>query len=161
MKNKKKTGGIWVDVVVLVICLAIVTSCISSGMLAKYASSASNLSEKGSAAAFNVSATLNDTEGTINDAASSAKYKLALKNDSDVAVRYTVIIEFSGEAKGLIVEIEGKQVQIKEGRIAVFNDVDTLDPHEKKDITVTISKGSFEGSATLDFTARVKFVQVD
>lgn len=161
MKNRKKPVGIWTDVAVLVVCLAIVTSCLSSGMLAKYASRASGGFDSARAAAFNVNAVLQSSDDTIDD--TPAVYKLDLTNDSEVAVRYTVFIDFNGKADGLEVIINGVSRKIVAGSEAIFENVGTLDPGASADdLTVTIKRGDFEGAADdLSFTAKVKFVQVD
>lgn len=111
MKRRKASRGIFVDVAVLLLCLAIATSCLASGMFAKYASSSGTAAATANIASFNVGAALDKEEYEVDlSRQDNAESVIALQNNSEVAVYYTVTLVFGSKVDGFITpELDGVQ----------------------------------------------------
>lgn len=97
MKHKKASKGIFVDVAVLIVCLAIATSCLASGMFAKFVSKNAG-ADLARVASFNVDAIMSGgTEDT-----NVRNYTITLSNNSETAVRYTVVLTFNKDVSGIV-----------------------------------------------------------
>ncbi len=173
MKRKKASKGILVDVAMLLVCLVCITSCISSGILAKYATG-TKTKDLGRPASFKVSAvrTSGDDEAEITDDRSYAEYEVKVTNDSETAVSYDITLYFSEEIKGIVtVEFGGetygatdedkKTIEIKNaGTLADGGAYDTVT--FKLVVDLDAFTASFEsGEANIDFDTMVRFTQID
>ncbi|MBR6109583.1 MAG: hypothetical protein IKQ36_07580 [Clostridia bacterium] len=161
MKHKRSTKGIWLDVGVLIVCLAIITSCLSSGMFAKFATRADRLKDSAQIASFNVSAVLRNASASIDGGA--AEYELTLGNNSEAAVYYSVTLDFGPSAKGLAVRIGSKIASVDDNGTVTFERVGTMAPGRTNvTVGITVSRGEYAGGEeTFDFTANVTFTQID
>ena len=171
MKKRRSSKGIWIDIGVLIICLAIISSCISSSMFAKFVTKAGSAKDKAKIASFNVIAKLDPASPeapTLADVGSTAEYELVLNNKAEVAVSYSVTFEFAKEAAGLSVSVGSKEGKVDENGMVAFPDLGTMDPKGSKTLTVTVTRGEdyqlpedASEDLILDFTAKVLFSQID
>lgn len=164
MKNKRSSKGIWLDVGIFVICLAVITSCISSGMFAKFTSKAGEGYDVARVASFTVNAKFNgDASGSLQDDA-GAVYELVLENKSEVVVRCSLTLKFDPAAEGLAVTIGSVTQKVDDNGEVTFENLDSMSPGHSNGTTVeiTITRGDYAGEdAVLEFTANVKFTQID
>ena len=172
MKHRRSSKGIWLDIGILIICLAVITSCLSSGMFAKFVTGAESLKDQARLASFRVVANLRtqtETPALTTDEGSSAEYVIELENKSDVAVKAALTLDFSSEAAGLSVvvkNVKGTALPagtVDEHGVVSFADIGSLAPHSSGSVTVTVSRGEYQGSAEtiFDFAAKVLFSQID
>ena len=142
--------------------LAVITSCLSSGMLAKFMTKASGRDSAG-VASFNVNASFANNEMTVDDNG-RAVYKLELENSSKLAASYSVTLNFGEGSDGIKVTIGEITAAVKDGS-AVFENVGTIGPEADGpiELTVQIDAGSIESDAETEiaFTADVTFTQID
>ena len=161
MKHGKVSKGIWLDIGILIVCLAVITSCLSSGMMARFMSTAAG-GDKAHAASFNVSASFVEKEMTVGET-ETAVYTLRLENDSKVPVSYSVTLVFGTEYDGIRAMIGGECKTVRDGE-AVFENVGTIGPEADGpiELTVQIDAGSIESDAETEiaFTADVTFTQI-
>lgn len=169
MKNKKSSRGIFVDVAVLPVCLVIASSCLASGMFAKFVSSSGIESESARVASFNVGAKLDQTAYTVdlNDKTEGGKtvsYTVELSNKSDAAVSYTIVLTFNDEVKDFIAaELDGKSAQADEsGEVFVWENAGTLDPHTlSKSLVLKLIIDGAPEDGEYNFNVNVTFTQID
>ncbi|MBO4879299.1 MAG: hypothetical protein J5544_03490 [Clostridia bacterium] len=103
MKRKKTSKGILIDVALLLVCLLCITTCISSGILARYTTGA-NGRDGAKLAKFSVSAS---AEPDPND---PMEYSVTVVNGSETAVRYSLELVFDQPVEGIItVNVNGKE----------------------------------------------------
>ena len=167
MKRKNRISKI-LRVAGVLLCLVMVTSYFSSGMLARYVTRA-NGDDTARIAALKVSA--ETVEKTDAATAFTRTYEVTLKNDSDVAVRYEAspVLELPKGAKG-DAAITGDEVDN-----GVFSG--NLAPHTEEKVTLTLDLTGLELGADafasfdnddisgevgkLSFTVTVVFTQID
>jgi hypothetical protein len=167
MKRKNRISKI-LRVAGVLLCLVMVTSYFSSGMLARYVTRA-NGDDTARIAALKVSA--ETVEKTDAATAFTRTYEVTLKNDSDVAVRYEAspVLELPKGAKG-DAAITGDEVDN-----GVFSG--SLAPHTEEKVTLTLDLTGLELGADafatfdnndisgwageLSFTVTVVFTQID
>ena len=173
MKTKNRTSKILGAVAVL-LCLVLVSSCFSSGMLARYVTRAGKDGDS-RIAALRVSAT---TEEITSEAGPHTRtYTVTLRNDSEVAVLYE-------GAPALMLPEGADGVPAYTGdfdeELGVFTG--TLAPHGSKTLTLTVDLSGIslagldeepetafsfsnddisEITAELPFTVTVTFTQID
>ena len=167
MKHRRSTKGIWLDIGVLVVCLAIITSCISSGMFAKFVTGSGVGKDTAKVASFNVSAKASGDPLVLADEDDAkAAYTLTLNNDSDVAVRYSITINFveGNKADGLKVKIGSHESKVENGSARIEN-IGSMAPGKMNEqVVITFLRGDdFSGTEelSLDFYANVLFSQID
>lgn len=95
MKHKKASKGVLIDVALLLLCLLCITTCLSSGIMARYTTGASDKANA-KIAVFAVKAT---AEPSKDD---PMKYTVTVQNESETAVRYSLKLMFSDNAPGKV-----------------------------------------------------------
>ena len=170
MKRKNRVSKI-LSVAGVLLCLVMVTSYFSSGMLARYVTRA-NGDDTARIAALKVSA--ETVEKTDAATAFTRTYEVTLKNDSDVAVRYEAspvleLPEGTNEAPKITVDDEALAADgVLSGELA---------PGGNKQVTLTLDLTGLELGADafatfdnndisgwagkLSFTVTVVFTQID
>ncbi len=174
MKRKKASKGILIDIALLLACLMCITTCISSGILAKY-TSGGNGNKSAKIAGFSVSASgsPNNNVVEIDDEHSSAKYDLVLTNESETAVRYDIVLKFDVDVNNKITvkydDIEYSTVTDDNKTIKITN-AGTLDANLTGSKTVNFdlivdldgfSAQSENGEDFVNFDTIVCFTQID
>ena len=168
MKHKKASKGIFVDVAVLIVCLAIATSCLASGMFAKFVSKSAG-ADLARVASFNVDAKLNQTDYTVdlaeqtNGNPNEASYVLALTNNSDIAVRYTIVLSFNNSVEGVVKTalIGSTPAQVEDGKIFIWEGVGTIKPNDSAAPVIKLTIDGAPADQTFDFSINVTFTQVN
>ena len=170
MKRKNRISKI-LRVAGVLLCLVMVTSYFSSGMLARYVTRA-NGDDTAQIAALKVSA--ETVEKTDAATAFTRTYEVTLKNDSDVAVRYEAspVLKLPKGAKGDAAITGDEKYTVDTG---VFSG--SLAPHTEEKVTLTLDLTGLELGADafatfdkndisgwagkLSFTVTVVFTQID
>lgn len=169
MKSKKKNNGIWMDIAVLIVCFAIATSSLASGVFAKFTSAAKSEGGNSRAAAFTVDAKLNATQYAVDLTEGEGKgiYTLALTNDSETAVACTVVIKFEEPVADFVnAQIIGRAGAVSGGAEFVFENIEFLEAGENASLTIelTVDPARYTAEQTstdYDFTVNVTFDQID
>lgn len=169
MKSKKRRGGIMLDIAVLILCLAVATSALASGMYAKFATKASSGSPlKAGVASLNVDAGLDKDAFTVdlNDGGSNTgEYLISLDNGSEVAVKYTVVLNFDADVSSFITPKLGEKKLIgasADGMEFKWTDFGSLDPDQTGiSVPLYLEVGDNAPDDTYGFTVEVYFEQVD
>ena len=168
MKRRKGSKGIFVDVAVLLLCLAIATSCLASGMFAKYASTSGIASEKARIASFNVSAALDKSEFDVDLAANenADQIGVALTNSSETPVYYSVTLIFTKNVKSFVTPLLGENApdSAKEndnGVVYEWKNVGILDPKGTASPILKLTVDGTPSETEYDFQVIVTFTQVD
>lgn len=160
MKHRKASSGIFVDVAVLIVCLAIATSCLASGMFAKFVSKGGG-NDMARVASFIVNATME--KGNSGEGTQIRSYTINLTNKSETAVRYTVELTFTDNVKGIVSAKLGE----KEGTLSedgkTFTWTDGILPANTPSTNVLLMLNIDDPTAggTYDFNVNVSFEQVN
>ena len=160
MKHKKASKGIFVDVAVLIVCLAIATSCLASGMFAKFVSKSVG-ADLARVASFNVDAIMSGgTEDT-----NVRNYSITLSNNSETAVRYTVVLTFNKDVSGIVDPKlnENTGTSSSDGTTTTFTwtNVGVIPPkHTPIDVPLVIEIINPAAGGEYDFDVSVSFEQV-
>lgn len=88
-RRPMQVGDVVVRVALLLLCLVMVSAYMTSGLLARYTTSA-QASDTARVAKFDVQVTGNNNVTVTADSAADNTYTLTITNASEVAVRYTV-----------------------------------------------------------------------
>ena len=173
MKRKKASKGMIVDIAMMLVCLVCITSCISSGILAKY-TTGTRSNDLGRPARFSVSAVKTDGEDNaeITDDGNSVDYKVKVINDSETAVSYDIILTFNMDIYGIVSvkfgedtyeasEAEKHTITIKDAGVLAMGETD-----ENVMFTIVVDLNQFtesveSGEADIDFDTMVVFTQID
>ena len=160
MKHRKASSGIFVDVAVLIVCLAIATSCLASGMFAKFVSKGGG-NDMARVASFNVDATMNENaggEGTL-----TRSYNIDLSNRSETAVRYTVTLTFKTDVSRIVTaKLDGKDPVSTDGTTFVWENVGTIPANTaSKAVPLVLTIDYPTAGGTYDFNVNVSFEQVN
>ena len=164
MKSRKAKKGILIDVALLLLCLMCITACISSGILAKFASeSGGNASAR--IAKFDVSASLSGNgEPVVISGNEPPDYTVTVSNNSESVVSYSIILKFSGDVSDFI---QGARVNDtfyqfdKTGNMIVMNDLGYIRGGEASYCDFSLIMNSVVGGAEISFETMVRFTQVD
>lgn len=175
MKNKKPTKGILVDIGILLVCLLVVSTCLASGVFAKFITSVTGAKDNGRIAGMNVDVTSADDLAAleIKPGAWTKTFTLNVTSASEVAVRYTVELRFDGEiVPGLTAKLGPNADSMTEGVIVpaenkiVWKDLGTIAAGGPSvPLILEFSFDSIVGAAVTevdyDFAAVVTFTQID
>ena len=174
MKRKKASKGILVDVALLLLCLVCITSCISSGILAKF-TTGSQSANTSRTARFSVSATkkTGEEDSEITDDNNSVGYEVEIKNDSETAVYYDIVLHFNMSVVDIVsIEYnnntyeassdkdEGTSITIKNAGQLASNASATSSFELSVDLE-KFTEAVTSGEATIDFDTLVCFTQID
>jgi|GEM_PF-5710594 hypothetical protein len=156
MKRKRASKGVLIDVLLLLVCLLCITTCLSSGILAKYTSeSAGNAGAR--IAGFVVSATAKQDE---ND---PLKYSVTVESKSEVAVSYSLELVFDAPVKDTVtVTVNGHEYAAEDSaddRI-VIPALGVLGAGEST-AEITLEFKAEGVTAPINFDTFVRFEQVD
>ena len=160
MKNKNKVN-IPLFLAGILFCLTLISSSLTSNLIAKYSTTASG-SDSARVARFDVNTSNNSQPGTIElvpgDSDSSGTYIFTIKNNSEVVVKNSVIV------KGVPEQVKVGFNQIEKTQIGTDDltfDAGELDIGASVDCTLTFS--ALDGSATqvAQVTIQVLAEQVD
>ena len=159
MKHKKASKGIFVDVAVLIVCLAIATSCLASGMFAKFVSKSAG-ADLARVASFNVNAVMSGgTEDT-----DVRNYSITLSNNSETAVRYTVVLTFNQDVSGIVkAALNGKDGTLStDGTTFTWTNAGTLPPKGTPiEVPLVMEIINSAAGGEYDFNVNVSFEQVN
>lgn len=161
MKHKKASKGIFVDVAVLIVCLAIATSCLASGMFAKFVSK-SNGNDLARVASFNVNATMN--EDSAGEETSTRSYTINMSNKSESAVRYTVKLTFRDSVKDVVsAKLGDKSVNVSsDGTTFVWENAGTIPANTPSvSVPLVLEIAASASGGEYDFDVSVSFEQVN
>lgn len=166
MKSRKAKKGILIDVALLLLCLMCITACISSGILAKFASeSGGNASAR--IAKFDVSASLSGNgEPVVISGNEPPDYTVTVSNNSESVVSYSIILKFSGDVN-VSDFIQGARVNDtfyqfdKTGNMIVMNDLGYIRGGKASDCVFSLIMNSVVGGAEISFETMVRLTQVD
>lgn len=161
MKNKNKVN-IPLFLAGILFCLTLISSSLTSNLIAKYSTTVSG-SDSARVAKFDVIATkdisqLDKIELVPGDRDSSGTYKFTIKNNSEVVVKYSVIVE--GVPNQVKVVFNGTE-KTQTGTDDLTFDVGVLDIGAGVDCSLTFS--ALDGSTTqvAQVTIQVVAEQVD
>lgn len=160
MKHKKASNGIFVDVAVLIVCLAIATSCLASGMFAKFVSKSAG-ADLARVASFNVNATMNDDGG---EDTLTRSYKINLTNRSETAVRYTVTLTFETDVSEIVIaKLNGIEVEPgPDGTTFVWENAGIVPANTASaEVPLVLIIDDPTAGGTYDFNVSVSFEQVN
>lgn len=165
MKNKKASRGILIDIALLLVCLVCITTCLSSGIMARYISRTDANTEKGRAAKFDVSVSASDTTTTLSLDQHEAEYELTLSNHSETAVSYSLIITFEDDVTDLITAKVGDREfhPDSSGKVICIDDIGVIQAGKDVDavFSLIVNNAFINGLTEIVFNTDVRFVQVD
>ncbi len=172
MKNKKVNIPIRIASVML--CLVLFSLYMTSGMLAKYTTGGNGKIDS-RVAKFNVTATDAGENEYVFDQAKQqpdGSYLVTVKNDSEVAVRYTIILKFDRAIPGYL-EITGDGFEVKyedDRKVARLEGGDLIPNNDTvtKKITFGVNYDEFvdgvtlgQQTETISFDTIVRLTQID
>ena len=169
-KNKTTTGPLLLRIALILLCMTLFSTSMLSGLYAKYTAKNDGNDdarvalfkvEAGWSENVTVNASVGDTQG---------KYTFTVTNDSEVAVRYDLIVTFDSLPAWLSVSL-GSSMSIKDGNTYTFHNIASLAPGTTGTIhtlTFTMDPDAFtkseSGSSvtkTVSFTATIRCTQID
>lgn len=157
MKRKKASKGVLIDVALLLLCFLCVTTCLSSGIMAKYASRATD-SRGARAAGFAVSA------HAEQDPDDPTKYTVMVESESEVAADYSLELVFKSEIKDILKVSAGGRIYEASAEDPVRITIPKLGTlgagkHSKSIVLTFIVDGVV--AEPIDFVTYVRFEQAD
>lgn len=157
MKRKKASKGILIDVALLLLCLLCITTCLSSGIMARYTTNA-GASKNGRTAGFAVSA---KAEPIGEDA---MEYRVKIRNESEIAVRYSLKLTFDTD-KDLTdivkAKIDNTEYGIKNGNEILIENIGDIAFGRDAVITFNLIVEDGAIDSDIDFETIVRFEQID
>ena len=160
MKNKNKVN-IPLFLAGILFCLTLISSSLTSNLIAKYSTTASG-SDGARVAKFEVGTTTNSQPDKIElvpgDSDSSGTYKFTIKNNSEVVVKNSVIVENVPE--NVQVKFNNSDPVSSSGTDIAF-DVGVLDIGGRVECTLTFYADTNCDTQIKDVTIRVVAEQVD
>ena len=155
----------------ILLCLVLFSVYMTSGMLAKYTTGGSG-KDQSRVAKFSVSATADNANYEFKQGEETPikEYKVKVENPSEVAVRYTVQLQFDEAVPDYLVIKRGdtavspatadrKTVELQGGTLAPKGTgTDTISFSIDYNKFVQSNSGH---EVTIDFSAAVKFIQID
>ena len=162
MKNKNKVN-IPLLLAGILFCLTLISISLTSNLIAKYSTTASG-SDSARVAKFDVGTTTNSQPDKIElvpgDSDSSGTYKFTIKNNSEVVVKNSVIVENVPENMQVKFKFNNSDPVYSSGTDIAF-DVGVLDIGASVDCSLTFS--ALDGSTTqvAQVTIQVVAEQVD
>lgn len=169
--KKNRRINIPMRIASILLCLVLFSVYMTSGMLAKYTTGGS-AKDQGRVAKFSVSATADNANYVFEQGEKTPikEYKVTVENPSEVAVRYTVQLQFDeavpdyliikrGETAVPTSTVDRKTVELQGGTLAPKGTgTDTISFSIDYNKFVQSNSGH---EVTLDFSAAVKFIQID
>lgn len=173
--KKNRRINIPMRIASILLCLVLFSVYMTSGMLAKYTTGGS-AKDQGRVAKFSVSATADNANYEFKQGEETPikEYKVKVENPSEVAVRYTVQLQFDEAVPDYLVikrgteeteellkpaTFDGKIVELQGGTLAPKGTgTDTISFSIDYNKFVQSNSGH---EVTLDFSAAVKFIQID
>lgn len=167
-----RLGSILMRVAAVLVCLVLVSVHLMSGMYAKYSTTGSS-SDEARVAKLDV-----DVEGEVNglsiDATTGAdgNYVVTVKNNSEVTVRYDIIVTLKQKVPGVVVKLGDETLTTEDYESFTISDVGELAPNAAQVShtltfaldswdSVTASMEGEEDTVDLGFSVTVRVVQVD
>ncbi|MBR4635951.1 MAG: hypothetical protein IKO51_06250 [Clostridia bacterium] len=164
MKNKKASRGILIDIALLLVCLVCITTCLSSGIMARFVSRTDS-ADKARAAKFDVSVSASDTTATLSLDQNTAEYSMKISNHSETAVSYSLIITFENDVTDLITAKVGDREfhPDSSGKIICIDDIGVIQAGKDVDavFSLIVNNAFINGLTEIVFSTDVRFVQVD
>lgn len=158
----------------VLLCLTLFSMCLTSGLYARYTSKDFG-SDAARVAQFSVN--LNGADNdliriNVGQGETSGSYIFYIENDSEVAIRYDVILTFTTEIPQYVSVMLNGKTGVANGTQILFEDVGTIAPNAaeaRNDISFIVNDvESFSDGASgnshdnnLNFNAEVKCVQID
>lgn len=170
MKERKRNIALRLAAVLVV--LTCISTAMLSGILGRYTASGSG-GDSARVASFSVSAAGKNPDSTAVGASSgTATYVLTVTNNSEVAVSYTVELEFDAALPDWVTITLGDSAMVisadRKTATATVSGVLAVGGETTENIVFTASTAGLTQSAagvntsqTFQFTANVKFVQID
>ena len=152
-------GGILIRVALVLAVLALLCVHLMGGLFAKYTTSGKG-GDDARVAKFQVNVTGDAKDMTITAAENPATgtYEITIRNDSEVAVRYDLLVSYQNSVPGVDYSFDQTSGYLAVGADAVTR---TLTFHVSDWAAFTQGKTGASASETLDFTVTVNVVQVD
>lgn len=180
MRSRREKGRANIPLLIaaLLICGVLLSMYFTSGVLARYTAEGSG-NDAARVAIFNTSLERKAEESdavlsyiypvAVNVSDEDNSYTLLVKNNSEVAVRYTVELRFQNDVPayltvegGTVSEDDAKIITLSGGELAPNSDVVSYSIEFGIDLDkFTEDADGLSASAELDFDAFVKFVQID
>lgn len=170
--KKNRRINIPMRIASILLCLVLFSVYMTSGMLAKYTTGGSG-KDQGRVAKFSVSAAADNAnyEFTQGEETPVKEYKVTVENPSEVAVRYTVQLQFDEAVPDYLIIKRGDTETVTPStadRKTVELQGGTLGPKKTGTDTISFSidynkfvQSNSGHEVTLDFSAAVKFIQID
>lgn len=169
--KKNRRINIPMRIASILLCLVLFSVYMTSGMLAKYTTGGS-AKDQGRVAKFSVSATADNANYVFKQGEETPikEYKVKVENPSEVAVRYTVQLQFDEAVPAYLIikrgdipvtpsTVDRKTVELQGGTLAPKGTgTDTISFSIDYNKFVQSNSGH---EVTLDFSAAVKFIQID
>ena len=172
--SKKSLGPVLLGIAAVLFCLVLISTAMMSGLYARYVSRGIG-NDSARVAAFAVGADLSPEDVTVDlsQNVSNGTYTLTTENNSEVAVRYDVIVT-ADLPNGIDLTIDGKAPTSSVGNTYTFsnlgefpssNGTPVQDSHTLEfevDVTDFTSAATGESyTQTISFDIKVRFVQID
>ena len=160
MKNKNKVN-IPLFLAGILFCLTLISSSLTSNLIAKYSTTASG-SDSARVAKFDVGTTENNQSTNIalaaGDSSSIGKYNFTITNNSEVAVKYSIIVK---NVPNQVKVIYNGTQRISTGSGDLTFDAGELDIGASVDCTLIFSALDGSTTQTTQVTIQVLTEQVD
>lgn len=171
-KNKTTTGPLLLRIALILLCMTLFSTSMLSGLYAKYTAKNDGNDdarvalfkvEAGWSENVTVNASVGDTQGN---------YTFTVTNDSEVAVRYDLIVTFDQTLPaGVSLALQDYGLSLSDGNIYTFHNIASLAPGTTgttHTLTFTMDPDAFtkseSGSSvtkTVSFTATIRCTQID
>lgn len=175
MGKKKAKVNIPMCAAAVLLCLTLVSIHLTSGLYARYSTSASG-SDSARVAKFDVAVSIESAEGgvTLSNENKSGSYTIVVENNSEVAIEYSLALSFTDRPDGLGAKL-GESDGLADDKAISFGNKFTLAPGASSaghiltltmvagqwgDITKTMS-GISDTIEAMPFTVEITAVQID
>ena len=171
-KKKTSTGPLLLRIALILLCMVAFSTSMLAGLYARYTAKGRG-DDTARVAKFDVNVE-GISENVTVDASqgeTSGTYTFTVKNDSEVAITYDLVITFEKALPaGVSVSLQG-ETGIPDGNTVTFSDVANLAPasaDSTRTLTFTLNLNTFTENAsglsvteTVNFTATIRCTQID
>ena len=171
-QKKISAGPLLLRIALVLLCMVAFSTSMLAGLYARYSTKADG-EDSARVAKFDVKAEGLSGDVTVNasQADAAGTYQFTVKNDSEVAITYDLVITFPGGIPDYLQTSLPDKVAVKSGNTITFSDVASLAPDTadtKRTLTFTVDLEKFTQPATgesyeepLTFTATIRCTQID
>ena len=173
-KNKTTTGPLLLRIALILLCMTLFSTSMLSGLYAKYTAK-NDGGDDARVALFKVDVDGNLADGIIVNASvgdTQGKYTFTVTNDSEVAVRYDLIVTFDQTLPaGVSLALQDYGLSLSDGNTYTFHNIASLAPGTTgttHTLIFTLDPDAFtkseSGSSvtkTVSFTATIRCTQID